>query len=299
MKTDQQILEQPPKHTLEAILNQFILQQRPLLLAINTSDLSPRLLTATDDKRYLVLFSTSEEVHREDMSISLLAASSLEILRLCSHADADGVIINPWGKRLTIPLQQIRHIYFNHIVLQYTENNWWHSPLFTIDYDALMWDNGEPYDEIWLEELIERQNRKIVNIAWWAKEPPPSPYKNSPLFVRIWLAFYGMFWLQTIFAAGLNTIYNKEIDEANIILTVILSVGFYIITRYLPAFNNWWTKREDQRKALAEQKAWEAGAEERRKQAEFEEQVRQKALELIRKREAEEQLALKALIENY
>lgn len=298
MKTDQQILEQPPKLTLEAILNQFIIQQKPLLLAINTSDLSPRLLTATDDKRYLVLFSSPEEVHKEDMSISLLVASCLEILKLSAQADADGVIINPWGKRLTIPLQQIRHIYFNYIILQYTENNWWHSPLFSIDYDALMWNNGEPYDEIWLEELIERQNRKIVNIAWWAKEPPPSPYKSSPLFVRIWLAFYGMFWLQTIFAAGLNTIYNKEIDEANIILTVILSIGFYIINRYLPQFNNWWTQRESRRKTIAEQKAWEAGAEERRKQAEFEEQVRQKALELIRKREADVQLALQALLES-
>lgn len=299
MKTDQNILEQPPKLTLEAILNQFITQQRPLLLAINTNDLSPRLLTATDDKRYLVLFSNPEEVHKEDMSISLLVVSCLEILKLSASADADGVIINPWGKRLTIPLQQIRHIYFNYLILQYTENNWWHSPLFSIDYDALMWDNGEPYDEIWLEELIERQNRKIVNIAWWAKEPSPSPYKSSPLFIRIWLAFYGMFWLQTIFAAGLNTVYNKEIDEANIILTIILSVGFYIINKYLPQFNSWWTQRESQRKAIAEQKAWEAGAEERKKQAEFEEQVRQKALELIRKREAEEQLALQVLAANH
>lgn len=280
--------------TAEAVLHQYMASKQPLLLAIKLEDFKPRILTGTDDKEYLVLFSSRDQVN---ISTSLLAQPAQELLKLAAEAKLDGVVINPWGKRITLPLQEVRHIYYQFCLKEFVENQWWNSPLHSDDYELLMWDKGEPYDEQWLVEFIEAQNRQVINYAWWAKEQPQL-YTKPPLFMQIWLAFYGLYWLQTIFTAGLNTLYYKEMDEASIYLGAILSIGIYFIFKYLPRFNEWWYAREAKKQAALEQKLWEADAEEREKQKRFEEVVKQKALELIAKREQEKQLALKELSED-
>lgn len=277
--------------TAEAVLHQFMATKQPLLLAINHKDLKPRLLTATDDKVYLVLFSTWEQVQN---SASFIAQPINEILQMASSSQLDGIIINPWNKRITLPLQQVRHIYYQYYVQKHIVGQWWNSPLHTEDYEMLMWEGGEPYDEQWLADFLEAQNRQVVNVAWWAKEQH-NIYKKPPIFMQIWLAFYGLYWLQTIFTAGLNTLYYKEMDEASIYLGAILSVGIYFIFKYMPRFNDWWYTRETKKQEALDKALWEAGAEERERQRQFEEAVKQKAQELIARREQEEQFALQEL----
>lgn len=288
--------------TIAKVMRSYFISNKAMLMAINLADFEPRILTGTDDKRYVVLYSSFKEVRMEETRTSLVAMPALslfkELVGIKEKLNLDGMIINPWGQRLTITWQQVRDCYFQYIVQQYTEDKWWQSPLHTVDYDALMWNNGEPYDEIWLAEMIEEQNRKVVNVAWWAQEQP-QVYKKPPLFMQIWLAFYGLFWLQTIFTAGLNTLYYKEIDEASVIQSVILSIGVFLIFKYLNRFTEWWDAREARKQELAEQAAWEAAAPEREAQAKFEEEVRKKALELIAKREEEEQQALQAIANDH
>lgn len=285
---------QENKIILESVLHKLISQRQTFLMAINTDNLKPRLLTSTDDKCYLVFFSSLEQVHLEKSSISFLAQPSEQIFKLAANSKLDGAIINPWGKRITIPIVFLRHIYYSYQLIKYIEGAWWNSPSHTDDFEALMWNNDEPYDEIWLEELIERQNQKTVNVAWWAKEQPRL-YKKPPLFMQIWLAFYGLYWLQTIFTAGLNTLYYKEIDEANIYLGIILSLGIFLIFKYLHKFNNWWYKREEIRQQQAEQLAWEAGKEERAQRKALEADIQKKAEELLRQQKQRELSAIQAL----
>lgn len=276
--------------TAEAVLHHFMAIKQPLLLAINTQDYQPRILTATDDKRYLVFFSSSKQVCKnQDTPISCLAQSATDILQLAANSATDGVIFNPWGKRLTLSKQEIRHIYYKYFNLQYIGDNWQNLPLHTQDYDQLMWDGGEPYEELGLEKFIDEQNRQVVNVAWWAKEQP-QVYRKPPLFMQIWLAFYGLYWLQTIFAAGLNTLYYKELDEADIILSVILSVGVFFIFKYLHLFTDWWYAREESKQKSAEAEAEEADATQRELQKQIEEQIRVQQL-----KQQQEQLALQEL----
>ncbi len=264
---------------LEITLHKAIANNCILLMAINLKDFSPRILTGIDDKRYLVFFSKLEQVKLGDSAISILAQPSLEALKYAATSELDGVIINPWGKRITIPLILLRHIYYSFLLKEYFEDCWWNSPAVVQDFEALMWNNSDPYDELWLEELLAKQNQKTITVAWWAKEQPQI-YKKPPLFMQVWLAFYGLYWLQTIFTAGLNTLYYKEIDEANIYLSAILSVGIFFIFKYLHKFNDWWYKREEIRKNQAEQLLWEAGKEERERQRLAEEATVKKAQEI-------------------
>jgi len=290
----QPVGESLTKLNLEAVLHQFINAGQPLLLAIQLKNFQPRLLTSVDDKQYLVLFSSLEQVHLEDMSTSLLAMPAKTMLQQATKEPCDGIMLNPWGKRLTVPKQLVRHVYYQYLVLQYTEDNWWQSPLWADDYEALMWDNAEPYDELWLEALIAEQNRTVVNVAWWAKEQPKR-YKQPPLFVKIWLVFYGAFWLQTIFAAGLNTIFNKEMDEASILQSIILSIGCYFIFKYLPQFVDWWDAREQKKAEALAQAQWEAAAPQRDLELKLQQEAELKALEQKLKQEAAEQAALQIL----
>jgi len=281
--------------TTEAVLHQFMATKQPLLLAVNLKDFKPRILTATDDKRYLVLFSSLEQVHKnQETPTSFLAQETALLLKLAVNAAIDGIILNPWGKRLTIPKQLLRHIYFQYFNLQYIGSGWWNSPLYSDDYEQLMWDKGKPYDETWLEELLAEQNHQVVNVAWWAKEQP-QVYRKPPLFMQLWLGFYGLYWLQTIFAAGLNTLYYKEMDEAGIILSAILSVGIFFIFKYLHLFTDWWYTREEKKQELAEQAAWEAAAPQRELQKQIELQIRQQLAEQEQKRLNKEQLSLQEL----
>ena len=287
--------------TIAQVLQKFFTAQSNLLLAINLSDYQPRILTGTDDKRYIVLFSKLSEAYSENTGVSLLAMPAEKLMEMIvslqEKHQLDGMIINPWGKRITISWQQVRDAYFQYKVLLYKEDTWWNVNAYTLDYDALMWDNGEPYDEVWLEEMLEAQNRKVINVAWWAQEQP-EPNKKLPLFAQIWLTFYGLFWLQTIFAAGLNTLYNKEMDEASILQSILLSIGIYFIFKYQNRFAEWWDERETKKQAEAERIAWEAAAPEREAQAQLEAAIHQRALELIEKRNAEEQQALAALADD-
>ena len=236
---------------------------KPLLLAINLEDYQPRLLTSTDDKTYLVLFSSLKQVHIEkENATSLLGLPSSALLELAANSTADGAVINPWGQRLTIARQDLRAAYYGYAVEQYVQDAWWQSPLWAHDYDALMWDGGEPYDEAWLVDFIASQNYVDRHVAWWAQEQKPT-MKKPPFFMQLWLAFYGLYWLQCIFGTGLNTLYSKEIDRAGLYLTTFLTLGLYFIFRYLPRFNDWWYAREAKQKEAEEQRAWELAAPQR------------------------------------
>ena len=282
------ILTRSPQ--LEKILHNYIEQKQPLLLAI-TSELTPRLLTSTDDKRYLVLFSSLEEVHKEDTSTSLLAENVSNVLHYAAESNLDGMVINPWDKRITVPKQEVRHIYYQYIVKQYTQNKWWNSPLLSEDYELIMWDKSEPYDEEWITELLRKQE-PVKNIAWWAKEQPKQ-YQNTPVFVQIWLAFYGLYWLQSIFTVGLNTLYYKELDEAGLYLAIFLTIGLFLIFKYINRFNNWWEAREKKAQALREAPILKAQADEAAKQ----EQLAQEQLLIKREKERLKEYEALAVLE--
>ena len=284
--------------TAEAVLHQFMAAGQPLLLAVNLKDYRPRLLTTTDEQQYLVLFSSLEQVKKnQDTATSLVAQEAAALLGLAATANTAGLVLNPWGKRLTLSRQEVRQLYYQYFNLQYIADSWWNSPLHSLDYEELMWDKGEPYDELWLAELLAQQERKAVNVAWWAKEQP-KVYRKPPLFMQIWLGFYGLYWLQTIFAAGLNTLYYKEMDEAGIILSAILSVGVFFIFKYLHRFTDWWYQREESRQKLAEQQAWEAAAPQRELQRQIEAQIKAQMLEQEQQQKQREQRALQELLDD-
>lgn len=61
-----------------------------------------------------------------------------------------------------------------------------------------------------------------------------SPYKKPPLIIQIFLWGYGLFWLQSIFAAGLNSLYIGRIDYDGWSMAGALTAGLYAIFKYLP-----------------------------------------------------------------
>lgn len=112
------------------------------------------------------------------------------------------------------------------IVLQYT--CWWDSNAWYMDDTLTKYGELGFYDEDWLPDLLEEIRIRHTNYAWWALETQ-SPYKKPPLWAQLFLAFYGLYWLQMIFTTGLNTLYYKEIDETSLIMTGILTLGIFLI----------------------------------------------------------------------
>lgn len=112
------------------------------------------------------------------------------------------------------------------MVLQFT--CWWNAPAWTIDDAQLKYGELGLYDEEWLPEFLEEQRIRHTNYAWWALETN-SPYKKPPLYFQIFVAFFGLYWLQMIFTTGLNTLYYKELDQVSLITTAIMTVGIYLI----------------------------------------------------------------------
>lgn len=112
------------------------------------------------------------------------------------------------------------------MVLQFT--CWWNAPAWIIDDAQLKYGELGLYDEEWLPEFLEEQRIRHTNYAWWALETK-SPYKKPPLYFQIFVAFFGLYWLQMIFTTGLNTLYYKELDQVSLITTAIMTVGIYLI----------------------------------------------------------------------
>lgn len=61
-----------------------------------------------------------------------------------------------------------------------------------------------------------------------------SPYKKPPLVIQIFLWAYGFLWLQSIFNAGLSSLYLRRIDYDSWSMAVALTAGLYVIFKYLP-----------------------------------------------------------------
>lgn len=66
------------------------------------------------------------------------------------------------------------------------------------------------------------------------KQNDEQPYKKPPLWVRIFLWGYGFFWLNMIFVTGLNSLYLGYIDYDSGSLALALTLGFWLIFKYLP-----------------------------------------------------------------
>lgn len=58
-------------------------------------------------------------------------------------------------------------------------------------------------------------------------------YKEQPWWVQIFVALYAMFWLTTIFAAGLNSLHLGEIDIDSVSMAFALTVGLYPLIKML------------------------------------------------------------------
>lgn len=66
------------------------------------------------------------------------------------------------------------------------------------------------------------------------KQNDEQPYKKPPLWVRIFLWGYGFFWLNMIFVTGLNSLYLGYIDYDSGRLALALTLGLWLIFKYLP-----------------------------------------------------------------
>ena len=66
------------------------------------------------------------------------------------------------------------------------------------------------------------------------KQNDEQPYKRPPLWVRIFLWGYGFFWLNMIYVTGLNSLYLGYIDYDSGSLWLALTLGLWLIVRYLP-----------------------------------------------------------------
>lgn len=66
------------------------------------------------------------------------------------------------------------------------------------------------------------------------KQNDEQPYKRPPLLVRIFLWGYGFFWLNMIFVTGLNSLYLGYIDYDSGSLALGLTLGLWVIFKYLP-----------------------------------------------------------------
>lgn len=66
------------------------------------------------------------------------------------------------------------------------------------------------------------------------KQNDEQPYKRPPLWVRIFLWGYGFFWLNMIFVTGLNSLYLGYIDYDSESLALALTLGLWLIFKYLP-----------------------------------------------------------------
>lgn len=258
------------EYTVKRVLTAYLKHNKPLLMAIG-QDYKPRILTTVEDKRYIVCFTTYKDVSNEGVICSCLAAPSRDILKLAAEYDVDGIVFNPWSKRLAVAKQEVRDGYYSYQNSLYAGNSWWNDPICVDDYDALMWDRGEPYDEDWIAEMLAPKP-VIRNVAWWAK-PQKNPYKETPLAYRIWLAFYGLFYLQNIFATGLNTIYMKEIDEGGLITCGILTVGLALIFKFNYKVGDWWEKKLQEKKEREALAQWEAEAPQREAEARAKEEA--------------------------
>lgn len=285
----------PKEITVKQVLTAYIKENTPLLMAI-TAAYQPRILTTVEDKRYIVCFSSYSDVSNEGNLCSVLAAPAQELLALAAEYAVDGIIFNPWSKRLTVPKQEVRDSYYSYQNSLYIADSWWNNPICVEDYDALMWDNGDPYDEAWIDEMLAPKP-VIRNVAWWA-QPQKNPYKDLPLAYRIWLAFYGLFYLQNIFATGLNTIYMKEIDEGGLITCAILTIGLCLIFKFNGKVGDWWEGKLQEKKKQEEQAQWEAEAPQREAEAKAAAEAEARRLALEKHKTALKQEALAYLLQN-
>ena len=61
----------------------------------------------------------------------------------------------------------------------------------------------------------------------------PVRYKKQPWPVQIFVMLYAMFWLTSIFAAGLNSLYIGYIDINSVSMAFALTVELYPLIKML------------------------------------------------------------------
>lgn len=69
--------------------------------------------------------------------------------------------------------------------------------------------------------------------------PKPEPdfdpgYKKPPLMVRLFLCAYGFGWMGLLFFTAMNSLYLGYIDYELGSLLLALTLGFYLIFKWLP-----------------------------------------------------------------
>ncbi len=67
-------------------------------------------------------------------------------------------------------------------------------------------------------------------------KPEPLPNKKPPFLIQIFLWLYGFMWLNTLFMTGLNSLYIGHIDYDTGSMFVSLSIGLWVIFKFLPRF---------------------------------------------------------------
>lgn len=65
------------------------------------------------------------------------------------------------------------------------------------------------------------------------KEQEETTYKKHPWFIQIFVALYAMFWLTSIFGAGLNSLALGRIDIDSVSMAFFLTVGLYPLIKML------------------------------------------------------------------
>lgn len=66
------------------------------------------------------------------------------------------------------------------------------------------------------------------------QEDNQSPYKKPPRWVQLLLWAYGFLWLNMIFVTGLNSLYLGYIDYDSGSIALAMTLGFWLIFKYLP-----------------------------------------------------------------
>lgn len=59
-------------------------------------------------------------------------------------------------------------------------------------------------------------------------------HKKPPWYIQAFLWLYGFMWLNMIFIAGLNSLRLGYIDVDSVSLFGAMTVGLYVIFKYLP-----------------------------------------------------------------
>ncbi len=79
----------------------------------------------------------------------------------------------------------------------------------------------------------EGKKQESVGDYW---KPEPLPNKKPPLLIQGFLWIYGFMWLNTLFMTGLNSLYLGYIDYDMGSMFVSLSIGLWLIFKFLPRF---------------------------------------------------------------